>query len=499
MTSSEKKPLLLDSSSIEVSDLDLTRRIDRTEFSRWHIYVILALGITWVFDGYEVSMLSLASIELKEYFGKEGHEITLIASCYLFGCCCGALFFGFLASKYGRKRLFSITLLIYIFSILGISCSWNYYQLLIFRFMTGLGVGGEYTAIFAAIDELVPPEMRGRVDIILDGSWHFGSFCASIISLLFYWVFTLKSNVWRALFIFGGLGAFPIIHLRSGIPESPRWLIYQGRIKEAEEIIEHIEKCCKANSFSEFKRPKQMEILKGDDNNEEIQCHNDEITHIKTPFSLGLVWDYFWNKYPRRVILGLTMITSQAFFYNGIFYTFALILNEFYGVPKEINGIYMIPLSVASFAGPVFIAPKFDTWGRRQMICISYSLSSVLLALSAILFYYDTLNLFHQCFLWFIVFFIASPGASSAHLTISELFPVEIRSQAMAIFFAIGLGIGGVLAPFLFGILISESSRGYVAIGYLISAFFMLIGGIVGWFYGVQAEGKSLEELRHIS
>jgi len=174
MTSAETNPFLPDSSIVEFSDLDLTKRIDKTEFSRWHVYVILALGVTWIFDGYEVSMLSLASIELKEYFSKDDQEITLIASCYLMGCCCGALFFGFLASKYGRKRLFSITLLIYIFSIIAISCSWKYYQLLIFRFMTGLGVGGEYTAIFAAIDELVPPEMRGRVDIILDGSWHFG-------------------------------------------------------------------------------------------------------------------------------------------------------------------------------------------------------------------------------------------------------------------------------------------------------------------------------------
>jgi len=493
MTSAETNPFLPDSSIVEFSDLDLTKRIDKTEFSRWHVYVILALGVTWIFDGYEVSMLSLASIELKEYFSKDDQEITLIASCYLMGCCCGALFFGFLASKYGRKRLFSITLLIYIFSIIAISCSWKYYQLLIFRFMTGLGVGGEYTAIFAAIDELVPPEMRGRVDIILDGSWHFGSFCASVISLLFYWIFTLKSNVWRALFIFGGLGAFPIVYLRRGIPESPRWLIYQGRVNEAEVIIRHIEKCSQENSFAGFQSQSNENNLHNNNRSIEGKIHNN-----RKDSTLSVIWDYFWNKHPKRVILGMTMITSQAFFYNGIFYTYALILNQFYGVSKEINGVYMIPLSLASFAGPIFIAPHFDTWGRKQMICLSYTLSSLLLFICALLFYYNVLNLFNQCLFWFIVFFIASPGASSAHLTISELFPVEIRSQAMAIFFALGLGIGGVVAPYFFGILIAESSRGYVAIGYMISAFFMLIGGIVGWFFGVEAEGKSLEELRNL-
>ncbi len=481
MESSENKPLLSDFS--ENRDLALTKRLDHTDFSKWHIYVILALGVTWVFDGYEVSMLSLTAVELKEAFSKADHEITLIASCYLMGCCCGALFFGFLASKYGRKRLFSITLLIYIFSIIAISCSWTYYQLLIFRFFTGIGVGGEYTAIFAAIDELVPPHLRGRVDIILDGSWHFGSFCASIISLLFYWIFNLKSNIWRVLFLFGAIGAFPIVYFRKGIPESPRWLIYQGRIQEAKEIIAYIERCAKVNSF--------LGYIKQDVFAEEVQ----EKLIIKKKSST-IIWDYFWNKYPKRVILGLTLITLQAFFYNGIFYTYALILNQFYGVSKEINGMYMIPLSLASFTGPLFIAPFFDTWGRKPMICLSYSLSAILLLICALLFYYDTLTLFYQCTLWFFVFFIASPGASSAHLTISELFPVEIRSQAMAIFFALGLGLGGVFAPYIFGVLISDNSRGFVALGYMISALFMLIGGIVGWFFGVEAEGKSLEELR---
>lgn len=491
MTSTETKPFLSDD-SFDKSELNLTKRLDQSTFSRWHLFVVLALGVTWVFDGYEVSMLSLTSIELKETFGKSDQEITLIASFYLLGCCCGALFFGFLSSKYGRKRLFSITLLIYIFSIIALSCSWSYYQLLFFRFMTGIGVGGEYTAIFAAVDELVPPQMRGRVDIILDGSWHLGSLFASIISLLFYWIFEKETYIWRVLFVFGAIGAFPIIILRRGIPESPRWLIYQGKIKEAEEIIQYIEKCVANDSFLGYKRLEDFE-KQGEESSERHSALKNK--HIST---FSIIWDYFWNKHPKRVILGLTMITSQAFFYNGIFYTFALILNQFYGVSKEINGLYMIPLSLASFVGPLIIAPHFDTWGRRPMICLSYSISSILLFICALLFYHDTLSLFYQCFFWFVVFFIASPGASSAHLTISELFPIEIRSQAMAIFFAFGLGIGGVIAPYIFGILISESSRGYVALGYMISAAFMLIGGIVGWFFGVEAEGKSLEELRDL-
>ena len=487
MTTSERKSLLIDSSFAEESELNLTKRLDQTYFSKWHVYVILALGVTWIFDGYEVSMLSLASVELKETFSKDDKEITLIASCYLMGCCCGALFFGFLSSKYGRKRLFSITLLIYVFSIIGISCSWSYYQLLICRFLTGIGVGGEYTAIFAAVDEIVPPKMRGRVDIILDGSWHFGSLCASIISLLFYCVFNIKTNIWRFLFLFGAIGAFPIVYFRSGIPESPRWLIYQGRVQEAEEIIKYIERCAQVNSFLGYRE------------------HDLEASFNKAPLinqikisNFSILYEYFWIKHPKRVILGLTMIISQAFFYNGIFYTYALILNQFYGVPKEINGVYMIPLSLASFTGPLVIAPFFDTWGRKQMICLSYSSSAILLFICAMLFYYNTLTLFYQCVFWFVVFFIASPGASSAHLTISELFPVEIRSQAMSIFFALGLGIGGVIAPYIFGILISDNSRGYVALGYMISSFFMFIGGIVGWFFGVKAEGKSLEELREL-
>lgn len=465
---------------LEKSNLHLTQTLDSLPFSKWHIYIICALGLTWIFDGYEVTMLSLTLIKLKSYFDCSDQQIASIASFYLFGCCTGAIIFGSLADSYGRKKLFFITLGIYFISILGVTCSSSFFFFSVFRFLTGVSVGGEYTAIFAAIDEFIPSKYRGRVNITLDGAWHLGSTIASLASIFFFY-FCQSENVWRLLFALGAIGAIPLLYLRKGVPESPRWLISKGREEEGRKVVKYVQNCVKKGVFMDYKE------------NEEIQsCRKDN-----NLFSFfGMLYNYYYKRYPRRFLVGITLMAAQAFFYNGIFYTFSLILNKFYSVETHLIGLFMIPLSLSSFLGPLLLSPYFDTIGRRKMIFLSYVSSGILLIMAAVLFSNDNLSLFGQIASYFIIFFLASPGASAVHLIISEIFPIEIRSQSMAFFFSVGLGLGGVIAPFIFGCLIGEGSRGSVGCGLIVGGCMMIGGGVVGGMWGVDAERKSLEEIR---
>jgi MFS family permease len=466
----------------------IVKRLDRLPFSNFHLMIIVALGISWVLDGYEVSLLSVLSGVLKSAFTMSDTEIGLTSSLYLIGCVSGSLMFGFLASKWGRKYLFTITLGVYVISIIFTALSPNKYIFFMCRFLTGVSVGGEYSSIFAAIDELLPASVRGRADLIIDGTWHFGSCIASILSYLtLTYLGNYQNLVMRGLFIIGVIFAIPVIYLRRYIPESPRWLIYKGKYKDAIATIDIIEAKCKPEGVPSEDNAKLL------DNSFNIreQVEN-EVTEEVTIREIFVI---LFKKHRTRFFYGLVLMASQAFFYNGIFYTYTLILQNFYFISKESVGLYMIPLSVASFLGPLVLGKYFDTWSRRGMIALTFSASGVLLIVAAVNFLSNTFGLVIQQILWFITFFIASPAASSAHLTVSEIFPLEMRSQAMAIFFSLGLGTGGVIAPFLYGLLINSGDKTSIFYSYLLAAFIMIFAGFFGLLYGVDAENKSLEEI----
>jgi MFS family permease len=476
----------------------IPEKLDSLTFSNYHFFIIATLGISWVLDGYEVSLLSVLSGVLKNVFKMTDSEIGLAGSIYLLGCVTGSLFFGFLASKFGRKKLFSITLGIYVLSIIATSVCINKYMFFFCRFFTGLSVGGEYSSIFAAIDELIPKSIRGRADLIIDGTWHFGSTLAALVSYLTLNYFSESQElVIRFLFVIGVIMAFPVIYMRRSIPESPRWLIYRGRYQEALTISDYIVAKCKNKYFNSYdiykggnsnSENKNLipRVFKGDDN-----IHNEKIEEIK----FKEIFDILLNKERIRFFYGLILMASQAFFYNGIFYTYTLVLQTFYHISKETVGLFLIPLSVASFLGPLVLGKYFDSWSRRKMIALTFSLSGILLIITAVNFITNSLGFVFQQILWFMTFFVASPAASSAHLTISEIFPLEMRSQAMAIFFSLGLGIGGVIAPFLYGNFVQTDNKSTIFFSYTLAAIIMIFASIFGYLYGVDCENKSLEQI----
>jgi MFS family permease len=492
----------------------IPKRLDNLPYSRFHTLIICSLGISWVLDGYEVSLLSVLSGVVQNSFDVTEKEIGMSGSFYLLGCAVGSLFFGFLASIYGRKTLFNITLIIYGLSILTTSFAINIYMFFICRFFTGISVGGEYSSIFAAIDELIPPSIRGRADLIIDGTWHFGSFLASIISFL---VLNNGNKVsenllMRVLFSLGAIAIIPVIYMRKYIPESPRWLLYKRKFKEANLVMNSIEARCNLDINSNQNKDFKIDISKKEPLicNEKLESNNDvspllssqklkAVQHkndrIDKKHTFSDILVFLVKTHRSRFFYALILMSSQAFFYNGIFYSYTLILQNFYDIKKENVGLFLIPLSAASFLGPILFGKYFDLWSRRKMIALTFISSGLLLSLTALNFLIGYFGIVIQQILWFITFLIASPAASSAHLTISEIFPIEIRSQAMAIFFSLGLGIGGVVSPSLFGWLVSKKNREDIFLSYLFAAFIMIFAGIIGFFYGVDAEGKSLESI----
>lgn len=512
----------------------IPKRLDNLPYSRFHTLIIVSLGISWILDGYEVSLLSVLSGVLESSFKVKEKDIGLGGTCYLLGCVIGSLFFGFLASIYGRRTLFNITLIIYGFSIIMTSFALNFTIFLTCRFFTGIAVGGEYSSIFAAIDELIPPRIRGRADLIIDGTWHFGSFLASLISYIsLNYINKEKENenlIMRILFSFGAISIIPVIYMRRFIPESPRWLIYQGQYKEALKVLEFIEdKCYPGQSYKDQIKANSSGILEKDiESNNKKNCNNEngdgeessnlinvenssllnasdlkssqvinnQISHKK--YSFKDIFVFLFKIHRTRFFYSLILMASQAFFYNGIFYTYSLILQNFYHIDKKVVGIFQIPLSVASFIGPILFGKYFDSWSRRKMIALTFVLSGILLIVAATNFLFEIFGMVIQQIIWFCTFLIASPAASSAHLTVSEIFPIEMRSQAMAIFFSMGLGIGGVVSPFFYGWLVSNNNKTSIFYSYLLAAFVMIFAGVFGYNYGVDSENKSLENIANL-
>lgn len=439
-----------------------------------------ALGITWVLDGLEVTLAGTIGAVLKrsDALGLSDAQVGASATCYLLGAVVGALLFGYATDRLGRKRLFIITLGLYLTATALTALSWNFFSYALFRALTGAGIGGEYSAINSAIDELIPARVRGRVDLIINGSFWIGAAigAAASIGLLDTGIVPISIG-WRLAFGIGAVLGVIIIFLRHSVPESPRWLMIHGREREAEETVAAVEGTITAHPEA---LPEPVHTIR-------IR------TRSHTPWRE--IWRSMFIQQRRRSILGLTLMVTQAFFYNAIFFTYALVLVRFYSLPAQKVGLYLFPFALGNFAGPLLLGRYFDSFGRRQMITITYALSGVLLAVSGWLFQKGLLTATTQALAWTVIFFIASCAASSAYLTVSEIFPLEIRGMAIAVFYALGTFVGGVGAPLLFGVLIQTGSRTALFYGYLIGSGLMITAAIVEAKIGVRAERQSLEAI----
>jgi MFS family permease len=391
----------------------------------------------------------------------------------------GALGFGWTTDRFGRRLVFYVTLIIYLCGVLLSALAWDFWSFAVFRLLTGLGIGGEYAAVNSAIDELIPAKYRGRVDLIVNGSFWLGAAFGALAAPLLLDQHIFAANLgWRLGFGIGGvLGCFVLL-LRHFVPESPRWLVTHCRNDEAEAVVKEIEDKVAADT----KQP----LAKTSDRLE---------VHPRKSFGLGLIFASMIGKYRKRSILALTLMVAQSFLYNSVFFTFGLILSHFYRVPNEQIGFYVLPLAIGNFCGPLLLGTLFDTIGRRKMISFTFALSGILLILTAVLFGLDWLTPVTQTAAWLAIFFVASPAASSAYLTASEIFPLESRALAIACFYALGTALGGSIAPSVFGRLIETGSAWHVSLGYIVAALLLLAAAVAEFKLGVDAEGKSLESI----
>lgn len=460
-------------------------RLDRLPWSRWHWRVVMALGIAWILDGLEVTLIgSLGSVlERQDTLALTAAQVGWSGSLYIAGAVLGALVFGRLTDRLGRKKLFMITLAVYMVATLATAFSTGFVFLSICRFITGLGIGGEYAAINSAIDELIPARVRGRVSLAINASFWIGAALGAGLSLVLLDPAVLGPALgWRACFILGAILAVAIVLVRRHVPESPRWLLMHGRADEARRIIEDIE----------------AEVVRQHGSMPPPASGGHAATAAGTP-PMRQVLHVLLHRYRRRSIVVLAMMVAQAFVYNAIFFTYALVLTRFYQVPDHRVALYIFPFALGNVLGPFLLGPLFDSVGRRRMISLTYLLSGIGLALTGYAFMQGWLTAFSQTLCWTVLFFIASTAASSAYLTVSEVFPLEMRAVAISIFYAIGTGTGGFIAPVLFGWLIESGNRTSVAIGYAIGAALALLAGWLARSHAVDAERKSLEDVASLS
>jgi MFS family permease len=460
-------------------ETDIPARLDRLPWSRFHLSVVIALGITWILDGLEVTIIGALGGVLQDprTLHLSGEAIGALASAYVTGAVMGSLLFGWLTDRLGRKRMFFVTLAIYLLGTLLSAFSWDFWSFAIFRLITGFGIGGEYAAINSAIDELMPARLRGRVDLAINGSfWVGAAIGAGAVAILLDPALFRIDLGWRFGFGIGAVLGAGIFLLRRSIPESPRWLVTHGAAASAETILAGIERRIGARRID----PAPLEKT---------------IFHPQAHFGLGPVFRVMFRTYRRRSVLALVLMGSQAFLYNAIFFTYGLVLTRYYQVPADAVGGYLLPIAAGNFLGPLLLGPLFDTVGRRAMIAGTYTLSGILLAISAWMFANGMLTADGQIAAWSIMFFFASAAASSAYLTASEIFPLETRALALAIFYSLGTGIGGIVGPWFFGRLIDSGSRWSLFGGYIVAAAVMMAAAIVEAFIGVDAENRSLEAI----
>lgn len=460
---------------------DVPARLDRLPWSRFHRLVVVALGITWILDGLEVTLAGsvAAALQTSPRLQLTAEQVGLTGSAYLAGAVLGALFFGHLTDKLGRKKLFNVTLGVYLIATAATAFSWDFYSFLFFRFLTGAGIGGEYSAINSAIQELIPARLRGRIDLAINGSFWIGAAGGAILSVWLLDPTVLDPDMgWRVAFGSGAVLGLVILYLRRFLPESPRWLMIHGKPREAEGVVEEIEARVVADTGQKLE-PVTKTLELGD-------------PHKTTMVSVART---LLKHYRGRTILGVVLMASQAFVYNAIFFTYALILTKFYTVPADKVGLYILPFAVGNFLGPLLLGPLFDSLGRRQMITATYAISGALLAITGWMFHAGHLDATTQTAMWSVVFFFASAAASAAYLTVGECFPLEIRALTIALFYAFGTLFGGVGGPWLFGVLIAGGSSGEIMWGYLLGAVLMMAAALVTLKLGVAAECKSLEEV----
>jgi MFS family permease len=464
-----------------IVETDIPARLDRLPWGRFHTLVVAALGITWILDGLEVTLAGTVAGALKQspVLQFSNADVGFAGSAYLAGAVLGALFFGWLTDRMGRKKLFFITLIVYLLATAATAFSWNLWSFLLFRFITGAGIGGEYAAINSTIQELVPARVRGWTDLVINGSFWVGAALGALGSIVLLDPAVIDpEHGWRAAFLIGAALACIVFFMRLWLPESPRWLMTHGRAAEAEKIVADIEARLRAEGHVIPDTPLPTVRLR---------------SRSHTP--LGDVVHTLLHVHRQRTFVALALMAAQAFFYNAIFFTYALVLTTFYGIPSEHVGWYILPFAAGNVLGPLLLGRLFDTIGRRPMIAFTYLMSGLLLALTGWLFAQGMLTAREQTFAWSVIFFFASAAASSAYLTVSETFPLEIRALAIALFYAIGTGIGGIVGPMLFGALIDTGSRTSLMGGYLLGAALMIVAAAVMWRWGVAAERKPLEQV----
>jgi MFS family permease len=458
---------------------DIPARLDRLPWTRFHWLFVLALGVTWVLDGLEVTVVGALgpALENPKTLGLSSSQFGVSQSFYLAGAITGALFFGYLTDRLGRKKLFTVTLLIYLAGAVLSALAWDFWSFALFRLVVGLAIGGEYAAINSAIDELIPARVRGRVDLAINGTFWLGAIAGAAVT-----VPLLNENLvpvwlgWRLSFGVGALIGTGMIIARQFVPESPRWLLTHGRVEEAEAVVRHIE--------SHVPDPQALPPV-----TQRLTIYPD------TEVGFGTIFHTLLVRYRSRAVLGLVLIASQAFFYNGISFSYPLVLRNFYHVPINHTGIYVVCMAVANLMGPLLLGHFFDTVGRRKMISGTYALSAVIIVGTELLFLNDRLTAAGHTALWATAFFFASAAASAGYLTVSEVFPVEMRALAIALFYAIGTAIGGLGAPALFGALLDTGSRELLFYGYAAGAGLMLLAAAVELLLGVASECKSLEDV----
>lgn len=465
--------------SARIIETDIPARLDRLPWERFHSLVIAALGITWILDGLEVTLAGAVAGALKQspVLRFDNADIGIVSGAYLAGAVLGALLFGWLADRWGRRLLFFLTLTLYMAATVATAFSWDLMSFAAFRFLAGAGIGGEYTAINSTIQELLPARVRGRTDLAINGSFWIGAALGALGSVvLLDPAFLGTENGWRACFFIGGILSLPILLMRFWIPESPRWLMTHGRAWEAAVIVGEIEQ--RVWSRGRVIPTEPLEVIR---------------LHPRSATPIMDIIRVLFGRHRRRALVGLALMTAQAFFYNAIFFTYALVLIDFYDVPATGVGWYLLPFALGNVLGPLLLGPLFDTVGRRPMIFATYTISGVLLAVSGYLFREGFLDATTQTVAWMTIFFFASAAASAAYLTVSETFPLEMRALAIAVFYAVGTAIGGVGAPIAFGALIDTGSRADVFAGYLFGAALMIAAALIHARWGIAAERRSLE------
>jgi MFS family permease len=461
-------------------DTDIPPRLDRLPWSHWHLRVVTVLSITWLLDGLEGSLggALAGALKSKNSIALSDAQLGISSSLYLGGAVLGALIFGYLADRYGRRKVFTWTLLLYVCATAATGLSWNLFSFTFFRMLTGAGIGGEYAAVNSAVDEVVPARLRGRIDLWINGTFWIGIILGSLVSVLFLSPGPLgKPFGWRLAFLSGVPLGILVLILRRFIPESPRWLTLHGAHREAQAVLTGIEQSI-GRQFG------KLPLVR---NSVRVVIHSQS--------SLRRMRVLFNGAYRRRSLLCFGLMAAQAFFYNSVFFSLALVLLRYYDVSAARVGYFFVPIAIANCLGPMLLGRLFDTVGRRQMIAATYCLSGILLAAGSWLFYAGRLSIHSQIAWWSVIFFFASTAASSAYLTASEVFPQDIRASAIAIFYAFGTLAGGVFGPLIFGRLSGSGVRGLLLAGYLLGSAVMILAGVAQALWGVAAEGKMLEAL----